>query len=108
MRLRRFFLLSLGLAILSVGLDMTAMALYKRGGGIQARSVVLPEAERGAAKSEAHAYRTAGTVISVAGLSLALASLVFVVISAAKHEPAWRSATIVVLVFYVMLQFALT
>src|SRR5262249_24111968 len=107
-RFRRFFLLSLGLAILAVVFDMTAMSLYRRGAGVRARSVLLSESERGAARSEAQVYRTSGTVISVVGLFLALASLGFVVVSARKHEPAWRPATVVVLVFYVMLQFTLT
>ena len=108
MNIRRFFLVSLGLAVLAVGLDMAGMSQYSRGARVVARAVVLPESERLAAKMEAQAYRSRGTVISVVGLIFALASLVFVVVSARKHEPAWRSVTFALLIFYVMLQFTLT
>ena len=108
MNMRRFFLVSLGLAVLAVGFDMAALSQYSRGARVYARAVVLPESERVAAKSEAQTYRSRGTVVSLVGLAFALASLVFVIVSARKHEPAWRSVTVALLVFYVMLQFALT
>ena len=100
--------MSLGLAVLAIGFDMTAMSQYSRGARVFVRAVVLPESEREVAKSEAQTYRSRGTVISVMGLAFALASLVFVIASARKHEPAWRSVTFALLIFYVMLQFALT
>ena len=87
---------------------MTAMSQYNRGARAVARAIVLPEREREVARSAAHGYRTRGTVISVVGLAFALASLAFVTASARKHEPAWRSITFALLVFYVMLQFAMT
>ncbi len=108
MNLRRFFLVSLGLAVLAVGLDITAMSQYSRGAGVIAQAVSLPEGERVVAKSEAQKYRSRGTIISLVGLAFALVSLIFVIASARKHEPAWRSVTLAVLVFYVLLQFALT
>lgn len=108
MSIRRFFLLSLRLAVLAVGLDMTALSLYSRGARVIAEAVVLRESERAVARSEAQTYRSRGTVISLAGLAFALASLILVIVSARKHEPAWRSVTFALLVFYVMLQFALT
>jgi hypothetical protein len=108
MHIRRFFLCSVALAILAVGFDMTAMSQYSRGARVIARAVVLPESERVAAKSEAQIYRERGTIVSVVGLFFALASLVFVIVSARKHEPAWRSVTVVLLTLYVLLQFALT
>lgn len=108
MNIRRFFLVSLGLAVLAVGLDMLGVSQYSCGARLVARAVVLPESERMVAKMEAQMYRSRGAVISVAGLAFALASLVFVVVSARKHEPAWRSVTFALLIVYVMLQFALT
>jgi len=107
MDIRRFFLVSFGLAVLAVGLDIAAMLQYSRGPRVIARAAVLPESQRVVAKSDAQSYRSRGTVISVVGLAFALASLVFVIASARKHEPAWRSLTFTLLVFYVMLQFAL-
>ena len=69
---------------------------------------MFPGNDRGAAEIEAQAYRSRGTVISVVGLIFALASLLSAIASARKHEPAWRSVTFALLIFYVMLQFALT
>ena len=106
--MRRYFIASLVLAILAVGLDMAGMSQYSHGGSIIARSVLLPTAERVAAKLEAQMYRSRGTFVSVVGLALALVSLVFVIGSSRKHEPAWRSATYALLIFYVLLQFSLT
>src|SRR6478736_3085311 len=108
MNIRRFFLVSLGLAVLAVGSDMVAMSQYSRGARVIARSMILPESERVAAKSEAQSYRSRGTVVSLVGLAFALASVGFVIVSARRHEPAWRSVTFALLFFYVMLQFALT
>jgi hypothetical protein len=99
MNIRRFFFVSLGLAVLAVGLDMAGMSQYSRGARVIARAVVLPESERMTAKMEAQAYRNRGTVISVVGLAFALASLAFVVVSARKPEPAWRSVTFALLIF---------
>lgn len=96
------------LAILAVGFDLAAMSQYSRGARVIARSVGLSESDRIAAKSEAQTYRQHGTLASLAGLVFALASLVFVIVSGRKHEPAWRSVTVALLIFYVMLQFALT
>ena len=94
--------------MLAVGLDMAGMSEYSRGARIVARAVVLPESQRAAAKTEALAHRNRGAGITIAGLAFAMASLVFVIVSARKHEPAWRSVTFALLIFYVMLQFALT
>ena len=53
MNLRRYFIVSLVLAILAVGLDMAAMSQYSRGARLIARSALLPSGERVAAKLEA-------------------------------------------------------
>lgn len=107
MNIRTFFYVSLGLAVVAVGLHMTALWQFSRGARVIARSVVLPESERATARLEARSYSSRGTVVSLVGLAFALASLICVVVSARKHEPAWRSVTVALLVFYVMLQFAL-
>lgn len=108
MSIRRFFIVSLGLAVLAVGLDMAAMSQYGRGARVVARATVLSESERAVAKSESQIYRSRGTAISIVGLAFALASLGCIIVSARKHEPAWRSVTFALLIFYIMLQFALT
>ena len=108
MNMRRYFIVSLVLAILAVGLDMAARLQYSRGGRVIALSALLPTGERVAAKLEAQKYRSRGTFVSLVGLALALASLVFVIGSLRKGEPAWRSAIYALLIFYVLLQFSLT
>jgi hypothetical protein len=99
MNMRRYFIVSLVLAILAVGLDMAAMLPYSRGGREIVPSAFLPTGERVTAKLEAQKYRSRGTFVSLVGLALALASLVFVIGSLRKGEPAWRSATYALLIF---------
>ena len=107
MNIRRFFLISLASAILAVGLDITGLSLYSRGTSTIARAVVLSESERAVARSEARVHRSRGTVVSLVGFVFALASLALVIISAWKEEPAWRSLTVALLFFYVILQFGM-
>ena len=87
---------------------MASMSQYSHGARIRARAVASPESDRGAAEIAARGYRSRGTVLGVVGFALALVSLLFVVVSARKHESAWRPVVIALLIFYVMLQFALT
>ena len=107
MNMRKFFLVSLGLAVLAVGLEMVAMSQYSRGARVIARAVILPESESAVAKSEAQTIRSRGTVVSLVGLGFALASFVLLIVSARRHEPASRSVIFALLVVYVMLQFLL-
>ena len=108
MNIRRFFIASLGLAVIALGLHVAALSQYSHGARVVARSVTQPESERAITKLDARAYRERGSVVAIAGLVFALASLVFVVLSARRHEPAWRSVTVAFLVLYVLLQFAQT
>jgi hypothetical protein len=101
-------LVSLVLAGFAIGLELAAQAQFARGVGIVARSVVLPESQRLPARSQSKIYRARGTAVAIVGFGFALAASGFVVASARKHEPAWRSVTVALLVFYVMLQFAMT
>ena len=108
MNIRRFFIVSLGLAVIAIGLHVAALSQYGHGARAIARAVTQPESERTLAKPTAREYRERGSVIAIAGLGVALASIVFVVVSARRHEPAWRSVTVAFLVFYLLLQFAQT
>lgn len=107
MSTRRFFFISLVLAIVALGLHVTAMSQFSRGLGIRGHSVTLPESERAAARAQASEYSSRGSVIAYIGLPFALASLAFLVLSARRHERASRSVTFALLCFYVMLQFVL-
>ena len=59
------------------------------------------------ARAEASRYSNRGGVINYVGLLFAVASVGFVGLSARRHEPAWRSLTLALLFFYMMLQFTL-
>jgi len=112
---RRFFFVSLALAVIAIGLQFTALGQFGHGPEAIAREikrasvrgVSLSEQERTALKVEASRYSSRGIVIGCMGLAFALASIGFVVASARRHEPAWRSLTFALLFFYVMLQFML-
>lgn len=107
MSIRRFFLLSLALAILAVGLHLTAMSQTIRGLRISAQAVTAPESYRATAREVARSYARRGTVLGCIGLASALASVMFAVVSARRHEPARRVVLFGVLTCYVMLQFVL-
>jgi hypothetical protein len=98
---------SLALAIVAVGLHLTALGQFSRGAQTIARAVTLSESERVAARQEASRCSGRGAVIGYTGLAFALASIGFVIASARRHEPAWRSLTFALLGFYVILQFVL-
>jgi hypothetical protein len=107
MSIRRFFFMSLALAVLAVGLHLAALGQFGRGSQTIARAVTLSESERTAARLEAGRYTSRGGVILYVGYAVALSSIGFLIASARKHEPAWRLLTIALLGFYVMLQFVL-
>ena len=107
MKMRKFFLVSLALVVVAVGLHLTAMSQISQGLLIGARAVTLPESERAAARVETSRFFSRGSVIGYIGLLFALASVAFVVVSARRHEPVWRSLTFALLIFYVILLFTL-
>ena len=111
MKIRVFFILSLALALIAVGLHVAALSQNGHAAHSIARAVTQPESEeseRAVARQTALVYRDRGSVIAIMGLGVALASLTLVVLSARKHEPAWRSVTVAFLFFYLLLQFAHT
>ena len=103
MRLRTFFLLSLSLAIVAVGLHLTAMSQTSSGLRIRAQATA-PESYRATARAVARNYAKRGAVLGYIGFAFAVASVTFLVVSARKHEPARRIVVFGVLIFYLMLQ----
>lgn len=104
---RRFFFLSLLLALLAVGLHLTAMSQISRGVQIRAQAVTTPELNRDAARAEAGRYSNRGAVLGYVGPVFVLASVVLAVMSVRRREPARRAVIIGVLVCYAMLQLVL-
>src|SRR5689334_3587639 len=103
MKMRRFFWLSLILVACAFVLEIAAQDQFGHGARFLARSVVRAEHERDVAGAIAMAYRTRGTAMSVLGFTFAVASLTLVILSARKHEPAWRSVVVALLTLYVIL-----
>ena len=107
MSIRKFFLVSLALAAVAVGLHLAALGQFGRGLSERAREVTVPESERLALKAEASRYSSRGTVIGYVGFAFAVSSVGFVIVSARRHERALRSVTFALLFIYLMLQFVL-
>ena len=107
MNIRRFFLISLALVVLAIVAHCAALRDFSRGTSTMARAVTLSASERATARLDADRYSNRGGVILYVGYALALFSVGFVVVSARRHEPAWRSLTISLLIFYGMMQFVL-
>jgi hypothetical protein len=105
MSIRRFFFASLALAVIGVGLHLTALKQYSCGAYAIAQAATLSDSELLAARLDASRLSSRGAVVSSIGLAFAFASVGFVIVSARKHEPAWRSLTLGLLGFYVILQF---
>jgi hypothetical protein len=105
MKIRRFSLASLALAVLAVGLQVTAMAHYSRGAQTIAQGANLPQKAQAALSVEARNYASRGQVIAGIGIAFAVTSVGFAVMSGRRHEPAWRPLTLVLLALYLMLQF---
>ena len=101
----KFFLLSVVLAIVAIGLQLASLSQTSH--GVQLRAKVnqstLEEPEKASGRRDASQYSSRGRALAMAGFPFALASVAGVVMSARKHEPASRALTAVLLAFYLML-----
>jgi hypothetical protein len=107
MSTRRFFLFALLAAFLAVGLHVAALSQFSRSVSGRARSITQPEPQRTAIRDDARLHLALGHAIMYSGLAMAIMSLVFVIISARRHEPAVRSVVFGLLACYFLLQFVL-
>jgi hypothetical protein len=107
MRARKFFFVSLILAILAVGLQCATLNHFGRGAQTIARAVTLSRSEQTDARTEAHRFVGRGKTFVFVGILFALASAGCLVASVLNLERAWHSLTLALLIFYVMLQFTL-
>jgi hypothetical protein len=80
MSIRRFFFVSLALAVLAIGLHFAALGQFSRGSWTIARAVTLSDSDRSAARLEARRYTSRGGVILYGGYALALSSVGFVIV----------------------------
>jgi hypothetical protein len=102
MKKRRFFVISLGLAILGLCAHLFAMIFVSRSVSLHASAITKPVVERMQMKAEADKQLHRFAYVEYPSIAFAISSAVFLVFSVRKREPAWRSITFAVLFVYVM------
>src|SRR5437899_12592091 len=103
MSTRKFFLVSLALAAVAVGLHLAALGQFSRGMIHRARAVSVRESERPALRAECSRYLSRGTVIGYVGCAFALSSIEFGVVSVRRKERAWGSVSFALRCIYLTL-----
>jgi hypothetical protein len=107
MKKRAFWFVSLVSALAAVFLHWDAM--IKGSYGVHDISLSangdIPEVQRQASLVEAHQFYKKANALRYAGMAVAALSIVFLFLSRRKGEPTLRWPIIVVLAFYLLLQF---
>jgi hypothetical protein len=107
MKKRAFWFVSLVSALAAVFLHWDAM--IKASYGVHDISVSgngdIPEVQRQTSLVEANQFYKTANALRYAGMVVAALSIVFLFLSRRKGEPALRWLTIVILAFYLLLQF---
>jgi hypothetical protein len=106
MKLRAFWIVSFVLAIIAIGIHVKSLNVASKGMKAMAKAVTATDNQIEILRTEAKRFANLSGTIAITGLGVAIGSLVCVVVSFKKHEPAWRSIPFALLVFYVLLQFA--
>jgi hypothetical protein len=115
MKLRRWFIISLALAAVALYLQLWGMSYASHGSRLIARATQmvaergtsLTEDERAEIRSETAKAHRAGVIAQSSGAAFAMTSVGFMIASARKREPAWRSLMFAVLFCYAMSFFIL-
>jgi hypothetical protein len=108
MKERAFCFASLVLVAFALCADFGAKCQFSQGISLRAHSVTASPEQKQQMRVEATSFVKRGAVFGLFGLCLAVSSLVCLVVSFRRHEPAWwRSVPIALLVVYLMLQFTL-
>ena len=108
MKKRAFCFASLVLVVFALCMDFGAKGQFSKGKGLRAHSVTASAEQKQQMRTEAALFVRRGAVFGLFGLCLAVSSLVCLVVSFRRHEPAWwRSVPVALLVVYLMLQFML-
>jgi hypothetical protein len=100
----RWGLTTFALAVIAVGLHLSALAQFGRGAQQRARAVNAAARERTVLAGEASKFLSRGVVIGGIGLAFAVASFGGVV-AMRRDERFVRFSTLLVLLVYVILQF---
>lgn len=107
MRVRLFFTTSLILAVLAIGVHLSALGQFSRSVQAIAHAATLTEPAKGAASADTESFIRRGSEFLYIGYALAVGSAACVIASARRREPARRPLTIGLLMFYAVLQFLL-
>jgi hypothetical protein len=108
MKKRAFCFASLVLVALALCLDFVAQGQVSKANSLRAHSVTVSAEQRQQMRAEALPYVIRSAVSGFSGLCLAVLSLVCLVVSFRRHEPAWfRSVPVALLIVYLMLLFSL-
>ncbi|MEI8289705.1 MAG: hypothetical protein WCH99_09535 [Verrucomicrobiota bacterium] len=108
MRKRAFCIASLVLVAFALCSDFTAKSQYSASKFLLARSVTATIKQKQQMRAESEQHTNRGGVFGFVGLFFAVSSLICLVISFRRHEPAWwRSIPVALLGVYLMLQFML-
>jgi hypothetical protein len=108
MKKRAFCFASLVLVAFALCVDFGAKSQFSKGIGLRAHSVTASPEQQQRMRVDAASFVKRGAAFGLFGLCLAVSSLVCLVVSFRRHEPAWwRSVPVALLVVYLMLQFML-
>ena len=104
---RRFFSFALVAAFLAVALQVGALDQFGRSLTLRTHAAMVGEPERTALRDKAVSHLSIGHAVMYCGAALAMASVVFAIISVQRREPARRSVVFGLLACYLLLQFML-
>jgi hypothetical protein len=83
---RRYYLISLLLVLLALGMRFAAMGIHSRGVGIRASAISSPADQREAMYEQADRLSARGTAVGVVSLFTALASSICLYVSFRRRE----------------------
>jgi hypothetical protein len=116
MRIRKFFVLSLALAVIALALQLAGLRLVSRGKVLRAHAAQmladrggtsLTTEEKAEMRVQTDKSRRLGAIAQFCGVATILLSIVFAVVSTCRKEPVWQSLTLAVMICYVLSFFIL-
>ena len=107
MKARAYWFVSLVLATAAIWVHIAALGEVSKGMKLRARAVVATDLQKESLKAEAKHYTSRSVLIALTGLVVAIGSAACLIVSFRRREPAWHSIPFALLVFYVLLQFAI-
>jgi uncharacterized membrane protein len=103
---RAFWLVSFTLVLSAIILHIGALGVASEHVNLFTRAMNAPESQKQEIKAEAKRYSKKSDVLVISGWVTASVGLVSLFISHRREESAPRSVVVVLLAFYVLLQFA--